>query len=389
MPPLYLLDPPQPGAAWAPFAGTRPIAELRAGAWRIRERWERALGRSATAILAPALTDFHELDEPPVESGAALSGPALVVRSDVVPPAGPLTLPPGTRRLTAGGAAVGWVLADGERWSGGSTDGAAHEIDAFLLGGAYDLITALERLLGADCEALAAATGGAAPDGCLVLGPASRVVAAGASVEPGVVFDVRSGAVVLSAGVEVRSGTRLEGPCFIGAGCRVLGGFIRASAFGPRCTVRGEISTSVFVGYANKSHDGFVGHSALGHWVNLGAGTTTSNLKNTYGMVRLDVGGASIETGRSFLGSLIADHAKTAIGTMLSTGTVVGAGANVFGAAPPKYVPPFAWGSTGGERLTEEGFLRTAERVLPRRDVTVTPKLRAALAGLYRRGCAR
>ena len=119
----------------------------------------------------------------------------------------------------------------------------------------------------------------------------------GAAVEPGVVFDVRHGAVVLEAGVEVRHGTRLEGPVYVGPHSKVLGGFIRASAFGPECRVHGEIAASVFLGYANKSHDGFLGHSVLGHWVNLGAGTTTSNLKNTYGKVKLQVADASIGSG--------------------------------------------------------------------------------------------
>jgi len=150
--------------------------------------------------------------------------------------------------------------------------------------------------------------------------------------------------------------------------------------------VRGEVSSSLFLGYANKAHDGYVGHSVIGHWVNLGAGTTTSNLKNTYGSVTLEVNGKRIDTGRQFLGSIIGDHVKTAIGTMLGTGTVVSLGAHLFGAAPvPRYVPPFAWGNQGAERLDEEGFLRIAERVLPRREVEFTPARRAYLSATYRR----
>jgi hypothetical protein len=150
--------------------------------------------------------------------------------------------------------------------------------------------------------------------------------------------------------------------------------------FGPECRVRGEIAMSVFMGFANKSHDGFIGHSVVGPWVNLGAGTTTSNLKNTYGPVRLEVDGERIETGRVNLGTLFGDHAKTAIGTMLATGTVVSAGANVFGTpTPPKYIPPFAWGSSGAERVSEDGFLRVAERVMARRNVTFSPARRESL----------
>src|SRR4029077_9612991 len=156
-----------------------------------------------------------------------------------------------------------------------------------------------------------------------------------------------------------------------------------------RVNARGELSNCVFLGYGNKAHDGFVGHSVIGRWANLGAGTVTSNLKNTYGRVRLDVAGTPLETGLQFLGSLVGDHSKTAIGTLLSTGTVIGTGANVFeGVRPPKYVPPFAWGGGTGEgpaatRMTRDGFLKIAGRVLPRRDVVVDEATRALLGRIY------
>jgi hypothetical protein len=153
-----------------------------------------------------------------------------------------------------------------------------------------------------------------------------------------------------------------------------------------RCNVKGELSNAIFTGYCNKGHDGFVGHTVLGHWVNLGAGTTTSNLKNTYGEVQLELNGTRVKTGRQFLGSLIGDHAKTAIGTMLPTGTVIGAGASVFGGGPvPKEVPPFAWGIEGTERLHLDGFLTIAERVMPRRDVAFTAERRAALSATWQK----
>ena len=152
---------------------------------------------------------------------------------------------------------------------------------------------------------------------------------------------------------------------------------------GPRCKVRGEVANTVFFGYANKAHDGFLGHSAIGRWVNLGADTVTSNLKNTYGPVRLDANGTRIETERQMLGSLLGDHAKTAIGTLLPTGTIVGVGANVFDAArAPKYVQPFAWG-TNGSLMNKEGFLETAGRVMPRRKVEVTEAVQAMLGSIY------
>jgi UDP-N-acetylglucosamine diphosphorylase/glucosamine-1-phosphate N-acetyltransferase len=391
---LYLLEPPDPGAAWAPFAGVRPIAELRAGAWRIRERWEGACAADATAILGAHVEAFHEGDEPPVRPVGPVEGPAIIGASWFAPTGERVTDVAGLaegpiRRLRHGERTVGWLVPQGQRWDGPRERGESVPLDGVLLRGAFDLITALERFLGDDCADLRAAPSTGVPDGSLVLGRPEDVVVMGAAVEPGVVFDVRHGAVVLEPGVEVRHGTRLEGPVYVGARTRVLGGFIRASAFGPECRVHGEIAASVFLGFANKSHDGFVGHSVVGQWVNLGALTTTSNLKNTYGPVRLDVGGVRLETERQNLGTLFGDHAKTAIGTMLATGTVISAGANVFGPpTPPKFVPPFAWGGSGGEQLTADGFLQVAERVMSRRNVTLTPERRRSLEQTFARGVA-
>lgn len=382
---LWLVE-PEPAARWAPFAGVRPLSELRAGAWRVRDRWSRAASTPAAGILGHWLDHWCELDAPPVTAPRAVDGPAVIARADFAPAAAAHVAASGARRLVHGGTTVAWRLGSGERWTGTDDDaGSAEAIDGFRLHGAYDLVTAVEQLLPGDCAAVVG-SGEGPPPGSIVFGDAAHVVLRGARPEPGVVYDVRSGPVVLEEGVEVRCGSRLEGPLWIGAGSKVLGGHVRASAIGPRCNVHGEVAASVFVGYANKSHDGFVGHSVLGHWVNLGAGTTTSNLKNTYGEVRLDPAGERIATGRVNLGTLFGDHAKTAIGTMLPTGAVVSVGANVFGAAPPpKYVAPFAWGTGGSERLDEAGFLRIAERVMPRRDVAFTPERRTALAATYRR----
>ena len=120
--------------------------------------------------------------------------------------------------------------------------------------------------------------------------------------------------------------TRLVGPLYVGAGSTVTADRIAASSIGDVCKVHGELSNTIFIGHANKGHDGFVGHSILGRWVNLGAGTITSNLKNTYGTVQLWTPDGIRETGHQFLGTLFGDHAKTGIGLKLTTGSVLGAG---------------------------------------------------------------
>ena len=379
---LHLLE-PEPGSRWAPFGGVRPVAELRAGAWRIRERWEQALGLRAAAIHGAHCAAFSEDDEPPVQSAPAFRGPSVVAASWFAPTLNPIRLAPKTRRLVHSGQIVAWILPDGA--DALPESGSEQEVDGVLLAGAWSLLDARDRLLPDDCGRLRGTSSTGVED-AHVFGSASDVVNLGATIEPGVVFDVRSGPVVLDRGVEVRYGTRLDGPLYAGRGTRLLGGEIRGSAIGPVCRVHGEVSESVFLGYANKAHDGFVGHSVIGRWVNLGAGTITSNLKNTYGQVRLEVAGDRFETGRMNVGTLFGDHAKTAIGTLLATGTVVGAGASVHGpGGTPRWVPPFSWGLSG-TRVTEDGFLSMAERMMARREVALTDARRASLRAVYARG---
>jgi len=381
---LYLLD-PEPTLAWAPFAGARPLSELRAGAHLIRERWETFVGSETTAIFAlPHLAGFVEGDMPRVAARRPVTGPAVIGSTSFAPHGLAPALPDGAFRLTSCGVTVGWGVGPGATWDGPQPHAAAIEVAGMVLHGVYDLVPALERLLAEDLRAELGDTD-PIPAGSTVLGDPAAIALHDAAVEPGVIFDVRNGPVVLESGAEVRAGARLEGPLWVGANARVLGGPVRGSAIGPHSNARGELSSCVFLGYANKAHDGFVGHSVIGRWVNLGAGTITSNLKNTYGPVRLEVAGTRLETGLQFLGSLIGDHAKTAIGTLLATGTVIGPGANVFDAArPPKYVPPFSWGGgAGSARMSKDGFLQIVERVLPRRDVVVDKETRAVLERVY------
>jgi UDP-N-acetylglucosamine diphosphorylase/glucosamine-1-phosphate N-acetyltransferase len=220
-----------------------------------------------------------------------------------------------------------------------------------------------------------------APEGVSVLGNGILSVGDEVQIEPGVVLDLRKGPIRLSDGVEIRSHTRLAGPSFVGAGSSLLGGVLSEVSIGPVCKVRGEVETSVILGFSNKAHDGFLGHAYLGRWVNLGAFTTNSDLKNNYGPVRIGSPRGLLETGILKAGCFLGDHVKTGIGTLFNTGTVVGAGSNLFGGAmPPSYVPPFSWGS--GHDLSEyrvDKFLETASKAMARREIELDPGTRSLL----------
>ncbi len=203
----------------------------------------------------------------------------------------------------------------------------------------------------------------------------------GVEVEPGVFFDTTGGPVILDQGVHVMSGCRLEGPLYCGPGCIIKSGarIYGGSSFGIGCRIAGEIGETVAMDFVNKQHDGFIGHAVLGSWVNLGALTTCSDLKNNYGNVRVDLGWGSLDTGSRFVGLMAGDHVKTAIGTMFNTGTSIGFAANIFGPTmPPKYVGNFSWGGQVGAPIYEtEKALATARIVMDRRGCVLTPEYAA------------
>lgn len=379
---LVLLEPKAPGPEWAPFAGARPIAELRVGALKVWERWRQLVGADEVSVISPATPRFADVDSIGLVSEASVVGPAVVARSTFAPIGADLPIAPGTRGFSAGGLTVAWVLGPEEPWRGPQEVADPVELKGLRLGASTDLITGCERLLEDDCVGFRDGQD-LVPSGCVVIGDPSLLVVRTASVEPHVVFDLRKGPIVLEPDSVVRAGTRLEGPLYVGHHSWLLGGAIRHSSIGPHCRVHGEVANTVFLGYANKSHDGFVGHSVIGQWVNLGAGTITSNLKNTYGEVRFELPTGRLDTGRINVGTLFGDHAKTAIGTLLTTGTVIGTGANVLGPTVPRYVRPFAWAER--DRQTLDGFLTVARRVLPRRGVDLTPEIAASLTAIHER----
>lgn len=207
----------------------------------------------------------------------------------------------------------------------------------------------------------------------VVSGPPENVtVDPTATVDPFVVLDAAQGPISIDAGAAVHSFTRIEGPCHIGCGSRLFRAHVRAgTTIGPECRVGGEIETSILHGYVNKYHTGFLGHSYICPWVNLGALTTSSDLKNDYSNVRIPLTGEMIETGLTKVGCFIGDHSKTALGSLFNTGTSVGVMSMVLpdGELLPKHIPSFTQVRYG--RLTAatdvDRLFETAQATMSRR----------------------
>jgi UDP-N-acetylglucosamine diphosphorylase/glucosamine-1-phosphate N-acetyltransferase len=268
------------------------------------------------------------------------------------------------------------------------------DLAGMRLSGLGDLQRFHEQLLPADLEwilskdpAAPGAPGPSMGDGFAYRPEAVRL-GTGCRIDAGAVLDAREGPVVLGPGCEVFPHTWIRGPFHAGPGCRLLGGKLGGSSLGPGCRVRGEVEASVFLGYDNKTHDGFVGHSYLGEWVNLGALTTTSDLKNNYGPVILEGEDGPVETGLRKMGVVLGDHVKTRIGALLTCGTVVGLGASLAGdpCVPKRWIPDFAWVVPEGDGASEyeiNKFLKTAETVMARRGRDLTPALSEALRAVH------
>jgi UDP-N-acetylglucosamine diphosphorylase/glucosamine-1-phosphate N-acetyltransferase len=193
----------------------------------------------------------------------------------------------------------------------------------------------------------------------------------GSQIDGQVVLDARPGPIYIGEKVTIFPHSRIEGPAYIGDNCQIVGGKIRTGcSFGPYCRVGGEVEQSIFLGYSNKYHDGFIGHAYLGEWVNLGALTTNSDLKNNYGKIKVELPSGLTDTGLNKVGCLIGDHTKTGIGTLLTTGMVIGFATNLFGGglAGGRFLPSFMWGGRDGfaEHRVEDA-IETAKIVLSRR----------------------
>ena len=265
------------------------------------------------------------------------------------------------------------------------------EVQAFLARSGADLIRWSPRQILQDSRYLfeGGVTQGAVDAGAHLIKPEAIHVARGARVMAGAVLNAEGGPVVVRENATVEPLAYVEGPAAIGegaivrAGAKIRGG----TSIGPVCRVGGEVAETVFQGYANKQHDGFLGHSFVGEWVNLGANTNTSDLKNTYTPVRtfrsareyLEKKGE--DTGQLLLGLQVGDFTKTGISTSFTTGAVVGIGCNLYGTETmPAYVPSFVWGTSGAfQEHRIDPMVATAERAMERRKVALATELDSLL----------
>jgi UDP-N-acetylglucosamine diphosphorylase/glucosamine-1-phosphate N-acetyltransferase len=232
-------------------------------------------------------------------------------------------------------------------------------------------------------------SGGTVMKGAHLVEPSSVFIGKGSVVKPGSVLDAQKGPIYVGENVTICPNASIEGPTFIGnetlikSGATIYGG----TYIGEVCKAGGEIEASIIHAFTNKQHFGFLGHSYVGTWCNIGAGTSTSDLKNNYSSIRVELEEGVVDTGLTFFGMVMGDHVKTGIHTMFNTGSVVGVMTSVYGGGlPPKYIPSFSWVNPKGmNEYDPEKAVGDARKVMGRRNRPLTSAGEKLLLAVHER----
>jgi len=403
-----------------PLTYMRPVFELRCGATSLAEKIQHAANADSVAYFVRdwLRESYADKTHAPVNDMSQLEGEVLFVNGRLLVDAkcdlqsiGPDEVLKTDNtiiaaRITADTLAAAKAKSIEETFEALQTKVAIKEVDATVIDYPWLLIYNNARMIESDFRRLykPGVHADVHPLSCIE-NEGNVYVAATAKIHPLVVIDATDGPVIIEEDVIILPHTRVDGPTYIGPQCQLVGGKIREGcSFGPVCRVGGEVECSIIQGYSNKYHDGFLGHSYLCEWVNLGALTTNSDLKNDYSPVSVYYKGELRDTGARFLGSMIGDHTKTSIGIILNTGSVIGMMSNLVfsGNLMPKYVPSFCW--MLNDRPTKgiglRGMLETARTSMGRRGKKLTdtdealirhlhqmlkPELRAAIRKAFKR----
>ncbi len=360
---------------FAPLSLTRGLFDLRVGAKTIVDLAARTFPQASLLLhtrdsVAPSMRAFYDLLVNYIPEGLDV----LFINSRWVPSAGDFS-----KELTAvarestptvflnnGDVVAAWIPGADESWvkNGAITGHSFARIEAItvetdepLLADVWNILANLPAQLFADFRAYSGGynvferTGAEIHDSAILINGEQIFIEGDAEIRAGVILNADDGPIIIESGATVFERAVVRGPAYIGRDARVhVGANIHNVAIGPSSKVGGEIHDAIFHSYSNKAHDGFLGTSYIGQWCNLGAGTNNSNLKNDYGSVSVyDYASDQFaDSGRQFVGLLMGDHTKCAIGTTFNTGSSVGVACNLFGSGfHPRMIPSFSWGGEG------------------------------------------
>lgn len=375
----------------SPITTARPACCVTVASYRLIDLLE-MLNRPLCGMLRGYLRDLQVASYPqmpPVEQWALQTapGPRLAINARVVPSAATLACLQGLLAQSPDQSGIVWegnqvAAVVNPPWSWQAISAAAGAGIESLLLSCKDLpsLSASLRLMSYPHEVIAANMSIFAENMQLRIDSQSYrqttdgvFVAEGAQLGEYVLCDTRQGPIIIDAGASVGPYTLLRGPIYIGPGSKILehAAIKDAVSLGHTTKVGGEVEAAVVEPYSNKQHHGFLGHSYLGSWINLGAGTCNSDLKNTYGTVNIEYTFGKVATGMQFLGCVMGDYSKTAINTGIFTGKVIGVCSMMYGFVTSN-VPSFVnYARLFGQMTTLPPDIMTAtqQRMFSRRKV--------------------
>ncbi|WP_045687411.1 GlmU family protein [Hymenobacter sp. AT01-02] len=387
---VLLFDDPAIRPQLLPFTFTRPVAALRCGILTLAEKWQHRLGVAEVGYLTEA---YLQAKFP----AGNTQGAALLINGAVCPDD---VLTKQVQALAPGEALfdeetlVAAHLADATQVAELIQDGfqRTHEVaePATVIQAVWHLFLRNGAEIRRDFDLLTRGRQ-SAPVGdvhTIVYAPESIFIEPGVKIRAAI-LNAENGPIYLGKNSQVHEGAIISGPLALCEGSHInAGAKMRGdNTVGPYSKVGGEVGNSIVLGYSNKGHDGYLGNSVIGEWCNLGADTNTSNLKNNYAPVKIwsHSAGRFVNTGQQFCGLMMGDHSKCGINTMFNTGTVVGVGANIFGAGFPRtFIPSFSWGGAAGfETFKLPKVAEVAERVMARRQLSYDATEQAIMQHIY------
>ena len=381
---IILLDTPELHCSMLPLTFTRPVSELTIGFGTIKEKWEKLLpgcySYSTIDYLSELFPISSEIKNSLVIMSNILPNNEMVEAINALVPGDLLTLSDGTP-----------IAMSGFDNPTEATNTKVFDEQAIVLRHTYDIFLNNDKAIKADFENATNSTISQPISSTnTIIGNPDMVFIAERATAEGVIFNTKNGPIYIDKDAEVMEGSCLRGPIYIGkhATVNMSTKIYGATTIGTHCKVGGEINNVVMHPYSNKAHDGFLGNSVIGSWCNLGAGCVASNLKNDYTEIKLwDYHSRRfMRTGLQFCGLIMGDHSKAGINTMFNTATVVGVGVNIHGTGFPRnFVASFSEGSagTGFSDVALNKFFSIAERMMARRNITLTEPLRHLYTALF------
>ncbi len=356
-----------------PLTFLRPVADIRFGILTIREKWEKYLSCKTSTLTETYLADKYPLIKEKdniIINGAICPNPSLIKEIG--------TLKAG-QALVKGDTVIAMFLNEKDfEVQSGAIEEVETETEYLEILNTWDIFAKNDAAIRADFELLTKGRKSKPlPAGSHAIGMENIFIEDGAEILFST-LNATDGPIYIGKDVLIMEGSNLRGPLAMcdHSQTKMAAKIYGASTVGPYSKVGGELTNSVIFGYSNKAHDGFVGHSVIAEWCNLGADTNTSNLKNTYDHVKLwnYADEAFVDTGQQFCGLIMGDHSKCGINTMFNTGTVVGVSSNIFGSGYQRnFISSFKWGGvTGFTTFLPAKAIEIAKGMYKRRNLEFT-----------------